>query len=127
MIEIIIFALIYFSLDALHDKYVIKWKQTGDKKASGLWHTIDAIIKGFVIGYIVYLSFGISVLGGLIWLLVMCLRWIWFDGLLNLLRGKSFFYVGKTAKLDKMFKGKLQFAIKGIILVGITILLIFIK
>ena len=127
MIEIIIFALIYFSLDALHDKYVIKWKQTGDKKASSLWHAIDATIKGLVIGYIIYLSFGIGVLGGLIWLLVMCVRWIWFDGLLNLLRGKSFFYVGKTAKLDKMFKGKLQFAIKGIILVGITILLIFIK
>ncbi len=136
LIYFVVFLLIYFASDALHDVWVknesdnrLKAKAAGYKgdtelkqhhlaqasKYSSRWHALDAAIKGFVIAN---LSFWI--VGWDWWLLVLAIdtvaiRWIWFDLSWNKFRGVPWNHVGTVAKTDKVFSSALfQFIFKNV-------------
>lgn len=132
IIVFLCFALIYFLLDAYHDSSLQNWRsaQTLDQvnKYSERWHKADALIKGIVGGLISYLLFdGINVRTVLYWCLFLNIRWIWFDGWLNIFNGLPINYVGKTAVLDRIFKRPgMQFAFKFVALAFLIVSLFFV-
>lgn len=133
LIYFLAFILIYFMSDALHDVWVkkesdarLKGELGKAKKYSSLWHALDAMIKGGVTVFVLYLMFGIDW-----WVLILiglslAIRWIWFDLWWNIFRGVKWNYIGGTAQTDKLFKNPYyHFGAKGLLLlfmVGIVLL-----
>lgn len=121
---LLMFCFVYFGVDALHDSNVIKWQQAKNdrerKKYSRNWHALDALEKTLVGGFVIILIFGICLLSIKLIALFLILRWCFFDMMLNVFRGLSPFYVGKTSFLDKLFKiNYIQFIAKFILLIGV--------
>ncbi|MBC8490463.1 MAG: hypothetical protein H8D45_30990 [Bacteroidetes bacterium] len=96
--------IIYLSLDALHDKAVIKWGVSKDnerKKQSRYWHFYDAVIKGFIAGVIFYLLFD-NIYDTIRWVIFFAaMRYGPFSVALNLIRGEDWNHRGKNI-LDKI-------------------------
>ncbi len=107
MIELIIFFIIYLILNTLENYYRERWKYERTSilqaKYSRLWHSVQ-----FIRWLIVLLTVSILLLGvnsRLIILLPLSGIWkIFFDGLLNLLRGKSFWYQSQYKNLSFLEK-----------------------
>ena len=123
------FAVIYALLDAVHDNYVIKWKETKDyvfeKEYSKLWHRTDAIIKGFVCAIVCLLLFSQEpVKAALAFSLMSSLRWLVFDASLNSLRGKSLTYIGNSDTDNILKKIKVNQVLFKVILIAIIIYLL---
>jgi hypothetical protein len=70
-------------------------------KAPG--HNIRAVMRGFVIGVISFAMHTEVLDIAKLWVFLCIVFWFIFDHGLNFFRGKGFFYVGKTAGLDRLF------------------------
>jgi len=118
-VYLLLFLIVYFAADALHDVWQHKDKSyfanskrsdlspeslagmiAKQKYYSRLWHALDAFIKGFVIANLAFWMFGISWF--LLWvsLWAASVRWLWFDACWNWFLGLTFWYRGTVARSD---------------------------
>ena len=136
------FLLGYFTLDAWHDSLVLKDKKHAVRAASinnpynkkiekdislkynKRWHLADAIIKGYVVAFLVWALVGWSWWILIFFELAFAIRWFWFDLNLNWFRGMLPFYTGTVAQSDQVTKKvPLQIGIKvAAILLGIGLI-----
>lgn len=102
----LLFALVYFTLEAFHLGYVIKMTKAYDcnqlKRLTRSWYTMDAAIKTLEVSTVVTLAFilvfpGLTIIQYLVEIIrvvaiVMIFRWIWFDIVFNYLRQYPLLY-----------------------------------
>jgi len=94
--------LITIILISLWNGYVIRWKHTGVKKYSTIWHIIGFFVRLCLVA-IIYIQ------SGWLWALIggfIC--WIPYNMLINVVNKWPVFYIGTTSKIDlfirKIFK-----------------------
>ena len=116
--------------EGYHDASIERVQKTGDMSLIEAWHKNDSIFHvfmnvGFSFGMFVFVplmmgvnpmwlnatAFGIMLLG---------MRQIFMVIPLNLFRKRKPFYIGNTAKFDKLVKGKewLIFGLAGLVIIG---------
>ena len=130
MFEILlgIIAILYI-LEGYHDNTIEKVQKTGDIKLVEAWHQADVY---FHIMLNIMVSFGIFVAGpslmgiGPMWIegvifgiMLLGFRQLFMVPSLNLFRNREMFYIGTTAKFDKLIKGKewVVFTLSGILII----------
>jgi len=95
-----IFMSIYFLLDAIHDKYVIEGRgSVTNSEKELMWHLVDALIKGSVSIFILFLLGYVFSWGTFFMYLfyIAFFRAIWFNFFLNLFRnGVGLFHIGNS-------------------------------
>lgn len=127
-IYFILFLLILFGADALHDVMVLNEKNAAlndnpelARKYSKQWHALDAAIKGFITLVVIYLIVGISWLVLVLFFTSLCVRWLWFDACWNRFMGLSFWYRGSVAQSDTLKIGNTLFFTLKFVLVIVSI------
>lgn len=88
IILITVYLIALYIIEALHDNYVIRAGET-DHSFNPKWHKVDAIFH-FMVWLLISLlmnDFVYILLGGAI-------RVVFFQNMLNVFRGKKFFYLG---------------------------------
>lgn len=106
MIQLIIIYFLILTLDAIYQKKLIDWKSTTTEKIvqySNQWHILYATIFSLHIVTAVYIVPTQSIKPFTLICLVLWMRWVWFEGLLNLLRGMNWFYIG-SGNIDNFIK-----------------------
>jgi len=122
ILSVSVFALIYFTLDAFHDRMYEKERETGERKYNRKKHSIDAVIKVYVVTYIALFLFGVDYAKTLVFPILMvinllALRALWFSFFLNILRirdGKKITIFHSSKKgIEKFIKNeKIWFYLK---------------
>ena len=106
------------------------WAEGSHKKQEKEFHTANAVVKvlwGWPV--LIPLFFGGLVWSNLTdailrWLVLLLIQWLVFDIALNLFTGKSAFYLGQTAWLDKTVKnGKAKALVVLVIIIALNFLL----
>jgi hypothetical protein len=123
MAKVILFSFFfvtYLIINIYENYFRERWKYSDNYKFySKKWHSIQFMRWGLVISFIIYLMFQLK---GFIYLLLLSSLWkIFFDGGLNLLRGRSFFYQSQHKDLSVLEKystplNKILFLIFAIVL-----------
>jgi len=127
MEKIILFALFflgYLLINIYENYFREKWKYSENYKFySRKWHSIQFIRWSLVLVYVVYIVFDIK---GLILLLPLSAVWkIFFDGGLNVLRGRGFWYQSSYHDLSVLEKYNTPIAKIIFLLVTICIAVLF--
>ena len=109
MITVIIYFIIYFAVEAVHDWTVILWGQELSKLKgvktgfySKLWHRTSAVqtVLLALLPFVLLKYCHNPIMTG-VWVLV--LRWTVLDMVLNILRGMPVLYVGTTSDIDRLY------------------------
>ena len=87
-------------IEAVHDKHVILWKQTGSKEHSTWWHSMSATYYVIVAGGVSWLALGETWKAVYLAVGLLLVRWFFFDIFLNVLRGLPIDHRGKNL-MDK--------------------------
>lgn len=109
MITIIIYLIIYFAVEAVHDRSVVLWGQELAKLKgakiefySKVWHRTSAAqtVLLAALPFVLNKYCTDPIMTGA-WVLIV--RWTVLDMMLNLLRGMPVFYVGTTSDIDRLY------------------------
>lgn len=98
-------ALLYIA-EGYHDDKIERVQKTGDIKPIEAWHKADTYFHFIMNITISYALFGLSWEAVVFGIMMLAFRQIFMVIPLNLFRGRKPFYIGTTAKFDKVFKGK---------------------
>jgi len=95
ILQFTIFLLVYFTMDALHDKYFLAARPfIYDRGADRMWHRVDSVIKGGIAIFVLYLLGEVSLFNYALYAIYfMAVRSLWFNLMLNLFRGLDFFHL----------------------------------
>lgn len=131
MLEILLGMLILLYIaEGWHDDKIERVQKTGDIKPIEAWHTADTYFHiimniAFAFGIFVFAPpyFGMDpmwIQGAVLGIMMLGLRQLFFVTSLNKFRGRKLFYIGNTAKFDKLIKGKewIVFTVAALIIVG---------
>lgn len=124
IVGLIILFFLCVGLAAFNNAAQIRLMTKQTSKDQNIWHITSAAIRGVLTLVILYQAFDCSIHTVKLWILTQLFWWIFFDELLNLLRGRMILYVGYTDVVDKSIRaiaGKLKLAPE---LTGILIKLI---
>ncbi len=107
ILEVVIglIALLYIA-EGYHDDKIERVQKTGDIKPIEAWHKADTYFHIIMNITVSYIMFGFTWEAVIFGFMMLGLRQIFMVIPLNLWRGRKAFYIGTTAKFDKVFKGK---------------------
>jgi len=125
IILLILFFILFIAANIFENFYREKEKYTLDKKNrkyGRLWHDVQFIGWAVVFAYIIYLQYGFTFFSAKVILLFASLWWVLYDGSLNLLRGRNFFFQSNSSsRLERVVS-----PIVKVLFVFVTILIIII-
>lgn len=117
----------YIFIDSFFNYYIIRWNESGTvlrpkpeyvKMYSAIWHGLGALKYLLLLTYLMLVRISIYDIP-----LFLSMRWILFDLLLNMLRGKKFLYIG-SGSIDIFFKRYIKFISPEIFMFLIKIILL---
>lgn len=132
MIAELIYTIVLAVAFAMHEKYRIADEQTVSEKDSlplkAKWHwnkgSVQLLIFLFI-GYTVWVRTGNLKSSVSVMMLCMSAYWFLHDGLINKLAlRKGWFYVGKTARIDKLLGSRASAIIKIVAIIACIIAVI---
>lgn len=103
-IGLIILFFLTVVLAAFNNAAQIRLRDKESIMDQNIWHFTSSALRGIITLVIVYSCFGCSGETVKLWILTQLFWWVFFDGLLNLLRGRSILYVGQTDIIDKTIR-----------------------
>lgn len=105
---LVLFFVLFLITNILENYFRERERFTLINRYGNYWHSIQFVMWALVIIYILYLNFNFTVGMIITILFISSLWWLLFDGFLNLLRGRNFFYISEftTSRLEKFASPK---------------------
>jgi len=125
LILLLIFFILFISANIFENFYREKEKYTQDKKNrkyGRIWHDVQFIGWAVVFIYILYLQYGFAWFTGKTILLLASIWWILYDGSLNLLRERNFFFQSNSPSRFERIGGPV---IKVLFVIGSILVFVF--